>query len=301
MASETTRVAESLFAVADLASMRPLSGAGFMHSLDQQYRFDRRRAHLESTHCVRWWTIRALRWIKSRLQSGHSHSHGLPRRRHIISSSRSVVGAKSNQRDTPFVGMDALVADQVALASERFGAPFESTIERPADEAMLVNKMVEVHRGVGAEYWCLGKTLSSGLRERDGEKRAGGRGGGGESISMVACYTRGGESRVVRPPGHNRDPPQAQEHADTDAKQERTCATREKEVERTDLQKGLGGNDTDIRTDECYADCGQRFATRTERRTAVEQKQTRQPVPGSREQQQRDRESKRGDIQRSVE
>lgn len=179
MASETTRVAESLFAVADLASMRPLSGAGFMHSLDQQYRFDRRRAHLESTHCVRWWTIRALRWIKSRLQSGHSHSHGLPRRRHIISSSRSVVGAKSNQRDTPFVGMDALVADQVALASERFGAPFESTIERPADEAMLVNKMVEVHRGVGAEYWCLGKTLSSGLRERDGEKRAGGRGGGG--------------------------------------------------------------------------------------------------------------------------
>lgn len=29
--------------------------------------------------CTRLWTLRALRWMKSRLQPGHSHTKGLPR------------------------------------------------------------------------------------------------------------------------------------------------------------------------------------------------------------------------------
>lgn len=50
-----------------------------------------------------------------------------------------------SQIDAPLVGMNALVADEVALSSEGFGAALESAIERPF-APMLVNEVVEVHR-----------------------------------------------------------------------------------------------------------------------------------------------------------
>ena len=47
--------------------------------------------------------------------------------------------------------MDALVADEVALPSEGFGAALEGAIERPF-APMLVNEVVEVHREWTSEW-----------------------------------------------------------------------------------------------------------------------------------------------------
>ena len=85
------------------------------------------------------------------MQSGHSQTHGLPRRGRKISTVVDPRKKPKSRIDAPLVGMNALVADEVALPSEGFGAALEGAIERPF-APMLVNEVVEVHREWTSEW-----------------------------------------------------------------------------------------------------------------------------------------------------
>ena len=138
--------------------------------------------------------------------------------------------------DAPLVGMDALVADEVALPSKGFGATLEGAIER-SFAPMLVDEVVEVHRE-GTGGWVSSKNdcfwpVATGRRE---SREEGGKGGQDCTISIFLRdrHARGRPSCPLGAPSIS--PPSGADGREKEGEA--------RNVERTDLQKGVGDSES---------------------------------------------------------